>query len=261
MSPAPLSILLEDARSKRVLCLEYSEFARRTFAANIENWHRMPDLLSIYRQCQELLDSDVVCLPMLALVSRWWALENGDPGDLSPRPAGIFKAVFSDEDLLAYFQDVCAGIATVAGKQKSFALYCDDAADWYRWIGAEPDGGVAVEDVEDFAVCLANFLGRLSTTPVSGIILQRTSSPAEELAEAYQSVSNVCEHQDWAVAISHATGEPPEGFRYTAKRVRPPNGSQEPSHDAGWRGFAVCHVPEAFEATEALRAIDQLRNM
>lgn len=172
-------------------------------------WTDVAALTGHFGQTHALLDPDAV----------WFDVQQWQDAQLSERPALIeamgarsrtgyaVRTLLGDDDLA---DDLVTAARTVAERaRRPIALRVPSPAQWSAHAHAV--AGTAVADVDADAadsasMYVAEWLGRLTSLPVSVVVLDAASGTpgttvsAEELS-AYTSITNVAGHLGWSVAL------------------------------------------------------------
>lgn len=204
-----LSACLASGRS--LLWLESTDYAAQLLAGGRPPWSDVAATLAWLRKSQGLLRSDVIAVPVAALVQ----------GLLAERPAlraamaakqrllAPLKALLADEALRAHLLELLRGLR--AGYDEApLVLQLPSPRLWpalaHRQAFGDGDAALEVgdDDADSAAVYVADFLRHYGDAGIDALLLEETeaSTPrsADDLA-LYQPVINVAAHYRWSLGL------------------------------------------------------------
>ena len=213
--------LLDAASAGRcVAWLNYRAYAGRLSGRPLDLAGGAQDFIMGTRDAQQLLQSDVLTLPLVDLYQSLFvgtAEPDVDGGSAVTR----LRELLAAEEPRSTVVSVLEGLRSLYQLGPPLVVVSPSPTLWLRLLGAvEID-----EDMADAAAMyLADALRALAQTAVSGIVLEE--GPGLLLADpvsVYQAVWNVAQHYGWAVGIEASDGATEQLLRQPVDFVLRPN--------------------------------------
>jgi hypothetical protein len=244
------------AASGRGLWLDYEAYAARLLANGNVPWLDADAANGWVRKAQSLLKSDVVTLPVKAVVETWLGTHAELIAAMGAKRRTVYalKILLADEALRAHL----AGLARVLRASLSGAplvLALPSPRLWLALAYAQANVGEAAEvdadAVDSASAYVADFLRGFADTGLDGLLLEENAESAPASAEdlrLYQAVFNVAAHYRWDVGLRLPQGASPaagEGLGFVL--------ASEPAQglavglkvpDGFWDGAAAPGCPE-----------------
>jgi hypothetical protein len=187
---------------RRIAWIDYRAYATQISGRSLDPAGGVPDFIMGTRDAQQLLQSDVLTVP---LVDLYRSLLGS-----AAEPDGA-RAVKRLRALLAAEEPRSVAIAILDGLQRLYPLgpplvvISPSPARWLTLLGA---AGVDDDLADAAAVYLADALRALAQTSVSAIVLDEgPEPPLVDPVSIFQPVWNVAQHYGWAMGIASANGE------------------------------------------------------
>jgi hypothetical protein len=189
---------------RRVAWIDYRAYAERLSGRPLDPADGAQDFIMGTKDAQQLLQSDVLTLPLVDLYRSLFVAAAEPDVDGG-------RAVTRLRELLAAEEPRSAAVSVLDGLQSLYPLgpplvvVSPSPAHWLRLLGAAD----VDEDLDAAAAMyLADALRALARTAVSGIVLDDGSeSLLSDPVSIFQPVWNVAQHYGWAMGIMSANGE------------------------------------------------------
>lgn len=203
-----LNLFNADPEVKTTLWLDFLAYANRLFNGNKGNlFGDASQFLSVYRQGQGLLQSDVVSIQMDDFYGAWLN-SNADVMESwkGKKPTFILKKLLAEQNPKEILTEIMTGLTTLYPGHP-FVLVLSSPQKWLQWIEQIiPGKPWEHEDVDTATMYLADFLRNFSTISLSAILLKEGVDPSIGIKEAmtyYQPILNVAKYYNWAIGIEH----------------------------------------------------------
>ena len=250
------------------LCLDCLQFARQVFAADLARWFDSAAMISITRQTQQMLQPEVLVMPLLDWLQEKWRVERGELPRAS-RPAKAIKQVLDDEAIRIALVELLAALASVTGSRSVLALGVAPLEQWLQWAGQDPDAALDETDAEDLCVYLAALFNHLPAATLGGLCLQMERPIDGDRDLVFEPLINSARHFGWPVlaagpdrstlpqgCATYASAQPQagEGLLLAA------NAWAAPSTTGRTAAFLISTLPADCPPAQALKSLDVLRD-
>ncbi len=193
--------------------LDYLDYARRLFAGEEPDlWLDAARFLSVYSQGQQLLQSDVLSVPLTPFFTTW-IQEYREIGQAWQGKKATFalRNVMALEEPRQILSEVLAGISRLF-PATPLVLHLEVPREWIRQLRAleflqlkdAMEGGEVSDDDQDAAaVILADGLRAFSDQPVTALVLRETEPLAVSAKRCplCQPIWNLADHYKWLKGI------------------------------------------------------------
>ena len=249
------------------LCLDCLQFARQVFAADLARWFDSAAMISITRQAQQMLQPEVLVLPLLDWLREKWRVERGDLPRAS-LPAKAIKQVLDDEAIRIALVELLAALASVTGSRSVLALGVAPLEQWLQWAGQDPDAALDETDAEDLCVYLAALFNHLPAATLGGLCLQMERPIDGDRDLVFEPLINTARHFGWPVlaagperstlpqgCAAYASAQPQagEGWFMAAGEWNAPGASKREA------AFLFSTLPPNCPPAQALKSLGILR--
>lgn len=198
---------------RRLLWLDYVDYAGSLLAGGTVPWLDVAALLAWQRKAQSLLRSDVVMLPAGTVCAAWLATHEPLRAAMAAKSRTLFplKTLLADTGLRAHLGELAEGLRA-SFTEVPLALVCPSPRRWVALAYAQAhgrDAEVSEDDADSGAVLIADFLRLFGESGVDVLLLEESAETEPESAPAiacYQPVLNVAAHYRWDVGLSVAQG-------------------------------------------------------
>lgn len=274
-----MTFLDQLAPGRRLLWLDYVDYAGALLAGGAVPWLDVGALLAWQRKAQALLRSDVVMLPVGTVCTAWLAAHEPLRTTMASKSRALFplKTLLADNALRTHLAELAEGLRA-SFTETPLALVCPSPRRWFgeAYLQAHGEGIAVGEDAADSAaVLIADFLRLFGESGVDVLLLEEGPDSEPESAAAiacYQPVLNVAAHYRWDVGLSaplgrYAGGESGLAF-VLAPRPLPGSTTGIVVPAAYWDGAApdlpaeglrYARIPAAAQPEAVLERLAQLR--
>lgn len=191
------------------LWLDYDSYAGALLANGNVPWLDVDALVGWMRKAQSLLKSDVVTVPVAAVVEQWLGAHSELRTAMAAKRRVVFplKTLLADVALRRHLVDLAKALRSSFPKPP-LMLALPSPRLWVAQTSAQAHPGEAVEidadAVDGAAAYIADFLREFAECGIDGIVL--LESPESEPASAedlqlYQAVFNVAAHYRWDAGL------------------------------------------------------------
>lgn len=267
--------------SGRGLWLDYGAYAARLLAGGSVPWLDADAANGWVRKAQSLLKSDVVTLPVEAVIEAWLGTHPELITAMGAKRRTVYalKTLLADEPLRAHL----AGLAKVLRSSLGGSPLVLALPSPRLWIGlayAQANAGEAAEvdadAVDGAAAYVADFLRGFAEVGLDGLLLEESVDSVPASAEdlrLYQAVFNVAAHYRWDIGLRLPQGASPaagEGLGFVlasapvdgiAVGLKMPedfwDGAVAPGCPAG--GFRFAEIPASANPEGVLERLAVLR--
>jgi hypothetical protein len=193
-----------------MLWIDSAAYTARLLEGGSAPWLDVANFLAWQRKAQGLVRSDVLALPVAAVVAAMLEKTPGLREAMAAKPRAQFalKTLLADEALRAHLSELLAGLrACFVGAP--LVLQIPSPRAWvlqsYAQAHGNSDGVVIDEDVVDAAAMyVADFLRTFSEAGVDGLLLVEASADVPQAnaeLEWYRPVFNVAAHYRWQLGV------------------------------------------------------------
>ncbi|MDB5974428.1 MAG: hypothetical protein JWR07_1188 [Nevskia sp.] len=197
------------AADRRGLWLDYTAYAGALLAGGSVPWLDVDGLIGWMRKAQSLLKSDVVVLPVAAVVEHWLAADTELKAAMGAKRRAVYplKTLLADPALRAYLASLTRALRSSFAKP-ALVMALPSPRLWAGLAAAQalPDEAVEIDaDVVDSAAAyMADFLREFADCGIDGLLLEEGAQSGPVSAEdvqLYQPVFNVAAHYRWDVGL------------------------------------------------------------
>ena len=195
------------AADGRGLWLDYTAYAGSLLAGGSVPWLDVDGLIGWMRKAQSLLKSDVVVLPVAAVVEPWLGAHAELKTAMGAKRRAVYplKTLLADPALRGYLAGLTRALRSSFAKP-ALVMTLPSPRQWAGLAAAQalPDEAVEIDaDVVDSAAAyMADFLREFADCGIDGLLLQEsTQSASAEDLQLYQPVFNVAAHYRWDVGL------------------------------------------------------------
>ena len=197
------------AADGRGLWLDYTAYAGALLAAGDVPWLDVDGLIGWMRKAQSLLKSDVVTLPVAAVVEQWLGAHAELKAAMGAKRRAVYplKTLLADPALRGYLANLTRALRSSFAKP-ALVMALPSPRLWAALAAAQalPDEAVEIDaDVVDSAAAyMADFLREFADCGIDGLLLEEGAQSAPLSAEdvqLYQPVFNVAAHYRWDVGL------------------------------------------------------------
>lgn len=191
--------------------LKSSAYTRRLLqgSADADVWTSSASFLAWFSQAHGLLKTDVAVLEVGELFDSWIARNGGLESRLPKRrrPTTALRALLGEEEPKALLAEVIGAVDSQLRGRVPLVIAMPSPRHWLRhanWLADQPDETPDADIVEDASMYLADLLRAVSTTPVSGVLLEEAAGDSAFSAadlQRYSSVVNVVRHYGWSLGL------------------------------------------------------------
>lgn len=193
------------ASGQSTLWLDSADYAAQLLAGGIAPWNDVAAALAWMRKAQGLLRSDVIGVPIAAVIQAQLAQRADLRAAISAKqkPLAPLRTLLADEQLRAHLAELVSGLR--AGFDDLPLVLCAPSPRlWPALAYGQAFDGAAVEvsddDADGAAVYIADFLRRFGETGVDALLLEESAQSAPTSTDdldLYQPVFNVARHYRW----------------------------------------------------------------
>lgn len=201
--------MIAAAAGRTPLWLDDADYAGRLLAGGAPPWLDASSCVAWRRKAQSLLSSDVITLPLGAVIGAF--VESNavllEAMRARQRTLHPLKALLADNSLRTHLLELARALRA-SFVDTAFALECPSprllAAETARRAFGATAGGLDDDDVDAASVYVAEFLRQFGETAVDAVLLMESADtePANDEAMAlYQPVINVAAHYRWQLGL------------------------------------------------------------
>lgn len=193
-----------------LLWLDATDYAAALLANGAAPWLDVAAALAWQRKAQGLLRSDVVTLPLAAVIDAWLA---GHPALRSamaakPRLLAPLKVLLADEPLRAHLVELLQGMRAGFG-DALLALLAPSPRLWpalayAQAFGADQPAEVSADDADAASVYVADFLRRFGEAGVDALLIEEAAASVpccDDELNGYGAVINLARHYRWDLGL------------------------------------------------------------
>ncbi|OUM87291.1 MAG: hypothetical protein BAA01_09910 [Bacillus thermozeamaize] len=193
--------------------LDYLDYAQRLFMREEQEiWLDAARFLSVFSQGQQLLQSDVLSVPLMPFFTSWVRNHQEQGKEWHGKKATfVLRKVMALEEPKEILSEVLTGMNSLF-PATPIVLYVDAPRKWVKQMRAldflqlkdvQYGGEVSVDDQDAVAMILADGLRAFAGQPVTGVVLRETEPPAvvAEYVTLYQPIWNLADHYKWLKGI------------------------------------------------------------
>ncbi|MFI4982253.1 MAG: hypothetical protein ACHQIO_18040, partial [Nevskiales bacterium] len=203
---APVPFIVADGRG---LWLDYTAYAGVLLAGGNVPWLDVDGLIGWMRKAQSLLKSDVVALPVAAVVEQWLGAHAELKTAMGAKRRAVYplKTLLADPALRGYLASLTRALRSSFAKP-ALVMVLPSPRLWAGLAAAQALPGEATEidaDVVDSAAAyMADFLREFADCGIDGLLLEdsaQSGAVSDEDVQLYQPVFNVATHYRWDVGL------------------------------------------------------------
>jgi len=193
----------------RGLWLDYTAYAGALLAGGKVPWLDIDGLIGWMRKAQSLLKSDVVALPIAAVVEHWLDAHPELKTAMGVKRRAVYplKTLLADPALRGYLAGLTRALRSSFAKP-ALVMALPSPRLWAGLAAAQalPDEAVEIDaDVVDSAAAyMADFLREFADCGIDGLLLEENPQSGFATAEdvqLYQPLFNVAAHYRWDVGL------------------------------------------------------------
>lgn len=197
------------AADGRGLWLDYTAYAGALLAGGDVPWLDVDGLIGWMRKAQSLLKSDVLALPVAAVVEQWLGAHAELKAAMGAKRRAVYplKTLLADPALRGYLAGLTRALRSSFAKP-ALVMALPSPRLWAALAAAQalPDEAVEIDaDVVDSAAAyLADFLREFADCGIDGLLLEEdvhSGAVSAEDVQLYQPVLNVAAHYRWDVGL------------------------------------------------------------
>lgn len=191
------------------LWIDFIEYADRLFSGNGDMiWTNPSQFLSVYGQGQQLVQSDVLSVPISSFFRNWLDMHSEmiEPAWRKKSITFVCKKILALKEPKQVMREVLSGLQSLYSGHP-IALVIDSPRRWLlelkKRMGGENGGEPwepAETEIDAAAMYLADYLRSFSEYRISVLVLDEEEADPTEIGEIwslYQPVWNVASHYQW----------------------------------------------------------------
>lgn len=197
------------------LWLDYTQYAGALLAGGRIPWLDATALVAWQRKAQGLLKSDVLALPLAAVIDQWLDAHGELRQAMAAKRRAVFplKTLLADEALRAHLAELARGLRS-SFERMPLALVCPSptraVVDAYRSaFGTDAEVAVGEDETDSASLYLADFLRAFGEAGVDVLLLAESADSEPDSSQAlalYQAVLNVAAHYRWSLGLLAPAG-------------------------------------------------------
>jgi hypothetical protein len=198
----------------RGLWLDYGAYAAQLLAGGQVPWLDADAAGGWLRKAQSLLKSDVVTLPVAAVVEAWLKAQPALVSAMGAKKRTVYalKTLLAEDPLRAHLEGLTRVLrASLSGAP--LVLVLPSPRLWVGLAYAQANGGEAAEvdadAVDSAAAYVADFLRSFAESGLDGLLLDESAETEPATAgdlQLYQAVFNVASHYRWDLGLRLPSG-------------------------------------------------------
>lgn len=193
-----LEDLLQGKRSDPVRWIEPNGYATKAYAAGKQDWQAQPQsCASIMAQANSALKSHILSVDITP------ALFVDAPEPQADNALAIAETVLSSESAVERALQVAHAVEQTLGNQVELVLRLPSPAALLHRCGAEANGAIEFDDLDDAAITLAGLVRRFSECKFSALVLASDvgSEQAEDEFETLGAIISTAKHYRWLTGL------------------------------------------------------------
>lgn len=193
--------IIENQNKSNIVWINYDLYADKLFNSGNKNiWQNATTFISVFKQAQTLLKSDLISIDTIPFYEQWLNENNSLIESLRKlNDRKLIRQFFSLEEPKKRITEVLKGIEHLYGNQLPIGIVIPSANAFVNIAKDIFDIEIEINArlLNSFTMYIADFLRSFSTNNITFVVIDEV----EENDENYKSVINISEHYNWIVGF------------------------------------------------------------